>query len=84
MVMERGEWKVDESSWSNERPGILAPVRPAGSPSADKAAVKATGKPPGAQVVGSTPATPPRKFGAAKPPCLYKPVMTAEDVENCR
>ena len=83
MVMERGEWKVDESSWSNEQPGNLPPVRPAGSPSSDKAAVKAAAKPQGAPV-GSTSATPARRLGAAKPPCVYKPVMTAEDVENCK
>lgn len=84
MVMEGGEWKVDESSWSNEPPGIPAPVRPAGSPSAGKAPPKAAGKPTGAPVAGSASATPLRKLGAAKPPCVYKPVMTAEDVENCR
>jgi len=29
-------------------------------------------------------APPERKLGTARPPCVYKPVMTAEDVENCR
>jgi hypothetical protein len=81
MVMESGEWKVDESSWSNEPPGNLAPQRPAAAPSAGKAAPKAAGKALGAPVAGSTSATPLR---TAKPPCVYKPVMTAEDVENCR
>ncbi|MEK6243136.1 MAG: hypothetical protein AABM33_01430 [Pseudomonadota bacterium] len=84
MVMARGEWKVDESSWSNAQPGILARVQPAGSLSVDKAALKAAGKPQGAPVVGSTSATPPRKLGTAKPACVYKPVMTAEDMDNCR
>lgn len=85
MVMERGEWKVDETSWSNEQPRNLAPVQPAASPSVDKAAAKATGKPQGAPVVGSmSSGTPGRKLGAAKAECAYKPVMTAEDVQNCR
>ena len=84
MVMERGEWKVNESGWSNEQPKIPAPVRPAGAPSVDKAAVKAAGKPQGAPVVGSASPRPLRTLGAAKPPCVYKPVMTAQDVENCR
>ena len=79
MVTERGEWKVEASSWSNEQPGILAPVKPASTPSAGKAAATQ-----GAPVVGSTSAAPLRKLGTAKPPCVYKPVMTAEDIENCR
>ena len=83
MVRERGEWKVDETSWHNELPGNLAPTRAAGSPPADKAAPKTAAKAQGASVVGATSAAP-RKLGAVKPPCVYKPVMTAEDVENCR
>lgn len=84
MVMERGEWKVDETSWSNEPPGSLAAARPAGSASGDKAAPKAAAKAQGAPVVGATSAAPIRKLGAARPPCVYKPVMTAEDMENCK
>jgi hypothetical protein len=29
-------------------------------------------------------AAPERKLGTQKPPCVYKAVMTAEDLENCR
>ena len=84
MVMEHGEWKMADSSWSNEQPGVLAPVRPAGASAADKSAVKAAGQTTGAPAVGSSAAAPPRPLGIAKPPCVYKPVMTAEDMENCR
>ena len=84
MAMERGEWKVEETRWNSEPPGNLAPARPAGSPAADKAAPKAAAKAQGAPVVGATSAAPMRKLGAVKPPCVYKPVMSAEDVENCR
>jgi hypothetical protein len=39
----------------------------------------------GAPVVGSMDSLEPgRKLGVAKPECVYKPVMTAQDVENCR
>jgi hypothetical protein len=41
-------------------------------------------KAPAAPVVGSMDAAPEKKLGAAKEPCVYKPVMTAEDMENCR
>ena len=27
---------------------------------------------------------PGKKLGVAKPECVYKPVMTAQDMENCR
>ena len=71
MLQENGEWKVDESNWSNERPAILATAKPAAAPvAADKPAAKAafTGK--GAPVVGSMgSASPGRTLGPAKPPC---------------
>jgi hypothetical protein len=69
LLKQGGEWKVDESSWSN--------TPPAGP-------LKAAAKPQGAPVVGSTSAAPPRTLGTAKPECVYKPVMTDEDIENCR
>jgi hypothetical protein len=86
MLMENGEWKVDESNWSSEKPSILAtPKPPAPGPAADKSAAKGAAAGTGAPVVGSmSSSTPGRTLGAAKPPCVYKPVMTAEDIENCK
>lgn len=82
MVIEAGDWKVRESNWSNEQPANFAPARPAAAPTAaGKAAANPAAKAPPASMVG-TPA--PRTLGAAKPPCIYKAVMTAEDVENCK
>lgn len=88
MVTEGGEWKVDEASWSNEKPALLAApksapqaARPAAKSPAAKAAPAATG---GAPVVGSMAAPTVRKLGPAKAQCVYKPVMTAEDMENCK
>jgi len=78
MVVENGEWKVDEASWSNDKPPVLAAQKPAAPPAAGKAAAAAAG----AQAVGSTSQI--RKLGEAKPECVYKPVMTAEDVERCK
>lgn len=87
MVMERGEWKVGDSNWSNDKPAPLATPRaaaPAGSAAPQKAAAPARAAPGSPPVVGSMSGASERKFGTAKPPCVYKPVMTAEDVENCR
>jgi hypothetical protein len=62
---------------------------PAPAP-APAAAQKATDRPApvstkGAPVVGSmSSSTPGRTLGTAKPPCVYKAVMTAEDIENCK
>ena len=98
MITEDGEWKVDESSWSNQRPANLAAPQPAAPPAAAakapssaaapvRGAAAATGAAAttGAPVVGSmNSAAPARTLGAAKPDCVYKPVMTAQDMENCK
>jgi hypothetical protein len=80
LVMENGEWKVDDASWGSDKPAILATPKPAPQPAADNAAKGAVSM-KGAQAVGSPPG---RKLGEAKPECVYKPVMTAEDMERCR
>jgi len=85
MVNEGGEWKVAGANWSNTAPAgfpaaSAARTAPA-APAAAKAAPPARG---GGAMVGSTSAPPERKLGQAKEPCVYKPVMTAEDMENCK
>ena len=81
LVQEQGEWKVDESHWSTQKPAELAPPKPAAAAAA--AAVKPA---PGAAPVkpSAYTETPVRKLGEAKPECVYKPVMTARDLENCK
>ena len=82
MVMQRGEWKVGESDWTNQQPAALTqPARPAAKAAAQPAAPISTRSTP---VVGSMDAAPARKLGKAKEPCVFKPVMTAEDMANCR
>jgi hypothetical protein len=86
MVAENGIWKVDEASWSTERPAVLGAAPPAG---ARTVADKSQGKAPAAAPKASPPGTiylepPTRKLGAAKPECVFKPVMTAQDLENCK
>jgi len=85
MRTENGEWKVEESNWGNEKPAILATPNPAAPAAADKTAPKAAASAKGAPVVGSmSSSTPGRTLGTARPPCVYKAVMTAEDIENCK
>jgi len=81
MLQERGEWKVDEANWSNERPAVLGAAK---SAAAEKAAPKAATSARGAPMVGTPMATPARTLGEAKPACVYKPVMTAADMEACK
>jgi hypothetical protein len=59
-------------------PGETAAKPPRATPARPSAAPMSRGGP---TVVG---APPERKLGTAKPPCVYKPAMTAEDLENCR
>ena len=86
MLTENGEWKVDELTWSNEKPPILAAPQPAAAPAAaGKPAPKMAAPGKGAPVVGSMNSeVPGRRLGVAKPECVYKPVMTAQDMENCK
>jgi len=89
MALEGGEWKVADVIWSNEQPEVLqAESKVAPLPAAPQAAPKFEQTPArpsnAAPVVGSMDAAPARKLGTAKPPCEYKPVMTAEDLENCK
>jgi hypothetical protein len=79
LVSENGEWKVDDSSWSLDKPAALATPAPA-APAAAKAHAPGTGAP----VIGTMSAAPVHKLGVAKEPCVYKPVMTNEDMERCR
>ena len=84
MLLENGAWKVDEVSWNSEKPAILATPKPSPAPAAGKAAAVST---KGAPVVGSMSSQVSGgggKLGPAKPECVYKPVMTARDMENCR
>ena len=95
MVMQRGEWKVAESDWNNTAPPMAQPAaKPAPAPAAQPAA-KAAGAPAAAAQkatpqsrstppVGALESAPARKFGTQKPPCVYKPVMTQEDLDACR
>ena len=78
MVLEGGEWKMNSMDWNNTRPAALGQGKPAAAP-APKPQAAPAGR--SSTVVG---APPERMLGTARPPCVYKPVMSAEDIENCR
>ncbi len=69
----------------------LAPAVFAGTPVPDAVLSQAAAPKPKvavpakkAPVVGSMDSAPERKLGAAKPPCVYKPVMTNAEIDACR
>lgn len=81
------------ASWTTEKPAILATRAPTPRAAdkadkvdkADKAGKAAIAGKGGAPMIGSMEsAMTGRKLGVAKPECVYKPVMTAEDMANCR
>ena len=78
LVVEGGEWKVDELAWSNERPAgaTQTSAQPAVKAAEPKAAAKKAAAP---APVSNAPV-----LGPAKAECVYKPVMTDEDRERCR
>ena len=87
LLLENNDWRVYAASWSTERPDILGTRPPEPAP----AETKPGGKPApvysgGAPVVGSMAAEqkPGSKLGTAKAECVFKPVMTAQDLENCK
>jgi hypothetical protein len=97
LVMQRAEWKVAAAGWSSRDPGLPpnvsetgrdpGPYVPTNTTSPAAAAVqkqRPVSQSPATQPVGSLNSAPERKFGQQKPPCEFKPVMTAEDLENCR
>ncbi len=86
MVLRGSEWRVVSVDWSNVDPGVPSqgpPASAAGKPAAPKSGATAASA-RGAPVVGSINSAPVRKLGQQKPPCGYKPVMTQEDIDNCR
>jgi len=83
LVLQRGRWRVAGVEWTNQDPGLppqAAPGKPAAKPAPQAAAPASRAGAP----IGSLEGAPVRKLGTQKPPCVYKPVMTEEDLDNCR
>lgn len=82
--MEGSAWKVDTWEWTSTPPaGPLS--APSGAPAAAAPGPKAQAKAASSRPVQAPPAAPPRKLGQqADTQCVYKPVMTEEDLEKCR
>jgi hypothetical protein len=90
MVKMGKDWKVDKTSWNNRDESGVASPRPSSMPPRAAAQVKpaiapgpaVSARPGSAPAVFGAPIE--RKLGEAKAPCVYKPVMTQQDLENCR
>lgn len=84
LVLEGGAWRVAGVEWTNQDPGLppqASPGKPAAKPAPPAAApASRAGAPVGA--LEGAPVL--RKLGTQKPPCVYKPVMSQEDLDNCR
>lgn len=83
-LMEGNAWKVDTWEWTGTPPKgpMAAPPTPAPAPAASpsRPQAKAPSRP-----VQTPAAAPPAKLGAqADTQCVYKPVMTEEDMAKCR
>ena len=70
---EAGEWKVDQWGWSNDKPDDESPAVSVPAP-ARAAKPKAT----------AAPREPTLKHVETKGDCVFKPVMTDEDLARCR
>lgn len=82
LLLEDGEWKVDEARWDTGKPSTPPPP-PVAADKAWSSKPVVPGK--GAPLVGSMESgSVGRKLGVAKPECVYKPAMTAADIENCK
>ena len=69
---------------SADDPADAAPKAAPAKKAAKKADAKAPESTDKMKPVGSLGSTPERKLGEAREPCVYKPVMTQEDLDNCK
>jgi len=89
MVKMGGEWKVDQSNWKSGKSGAAPSARAAQAPAAVPAPAPVRSAPqsrpaPVKAAASATPKASAPVLGAAKEPCVYKPVMSNEDMERCR
>ncbi len=89
MVKMGGEWKVDQSNWNTGKSGAAPSPRAAQAPGPvpTPAPVRSAPQSRPAQVKAAAPSAPKASapvLGAAKEACVYKPVMSNEDMERCR
>ncbi len=86
MVKMGGEWKVDQSNWNSGKSGAAPSARAAQAPARAPAQTAPQSRPAPVKAAAAT--TTPRAsapvLGTAKEACVYKPVMSNEDMERCR
>lgn len=79
MVLEGGAWKVAEARWSKSPPAGLAQPRAAGAQAPAAVPVRDMTRPAGRPVQANPPVLRP-----GTPGCVYKAVMTDEEISRCR
>lgn len=90
-VKESGAWKVDQWGWTSDKPAAgTAQAAPATTPVAPVPKPKAVASAPApkratakAALARAAPAAPTPPLSIAKPDCVYKPVMTNDDMKAC-
>jgi len=82
MVKMGGAWKVDKSNWTGGKPGAAPAARTAQAPA--PSAPQSRPAPAKAAAPMATPKASAPVLGKARESCVYKPVMSDEDIKRCR
>jgi hypothetical protein len=84
MLKEGNDWKVDKPEWTSADQRGVTPEQ-SGKPSATLRIVpQSAPRKPQAAAVASKQPEPAPVMRATRPPCVYKAVMSNEDIERCR
>lgn len=79
MLLEGGAWKVAEARWSKSPPAGVAQPRAAGAQASAAVPLRDMTRPAGKPVQANPPVLRP-----GTPGCVYKGVMTDEEIARCR
>ena len=90
-LKEAGAWKVDQWQWTNDKPTAAMnrpaptprPAAPAPQPKPVASVPAAKPTPAKTAPAATAPATPAPAPDSAAPACVFKPVMTSEDMKAC-
>ena len=84
LLKEGNSWKVEKADWQGANQPGLPPPESAKAPAIAPMAPKRAPNIQPAPAVAPPHTAPEPVLGKAKEPCVYKPVMTSEDMERCR
>lgn len=88
MKKEGKDWRVEKPEWQSKDQHGLLPLDPKAKVGTLRVVPESTPKKQpavaAAPKVAPAPKAPEPVLGKAREPCIYKPVMTSEDMERCR